>query len=366
MAKTNNKTNKKYIFIIISLILIIISCLINASTAIRPILFILSCLIISIISAINKNNKFIIGSITFILTLILSVFIDSIVVFTFKTIPAFSYNIISYDNIKVYNSFGIRVWQCDKSTTKDLKVDPFYKKGYMCDISDTDAINSNSFLNSVVENYKTYKNNYIKIEGKISKKSSQNLIEMQPYEESSITVNGYVAFADNITLRILFNEAESILDNYDVYDDITIVGIIKNMEQENNKYVIYMSDSKVVSDVNLDEYILSVTPSQTCGEDKPLFQNNNMNISTHCIDDIIIDYGTKKYELATLLSSGKIQVSELYQSPDNEEKNEEGDTIYYNDSYNVIVCNPETSNNIIISSDKTKLTDVTCTRKSTE
>ena len=49
------------------------------------------------------------------------------------------------------------------------------------------------------------------------------------YIETDVKVNGYVEFADNITLRILFNEQESILDNYDVYDEITIVGVIKNM-----------------------------------------------------------------------------------------------------------------------------------------
>lgn len=359
-----NKENKiKIVLMIISIILVIVSIAINRSTFIRPLLFLIALFMIIIIFIINKKNKILRGMVTFLLTIIMLIILDNIVVVTFKTIPVFSYNIINYDNIRVYNSIGIRVWQCDKDNYDNLLVDPFYKKGYMCDVSDTDAIDSNSFLSSVVENYDTYKNNYIKIDGKISKKNSLNLIEMQPYEENSITVNGYVTFADNITLRILFNEPNELLDNYDVYDDVIVVGIIKNMEKEGDKYVIYMSDSKVVSDIDLNEYALTVTPSVTCKDDKTIFKNDNMNVYSHCIEDIIIDYGIKKYELATALSSGKININELYESPDGEDVNEDGDTLYYNDSYSVVVCNEETSKDIIIGNSSMTFEDVTCERK---
>ena len=75
---------------------------------------------------------------------------------------------------------------------------------------------------------------------------------MQPYTTTDITVNGYVTFADNITLRILFKQSEPLLDQYDVYDEITVVGIIKNMEQSHNKYVVYMYDTKISSNINIE------------------------------------------------------------------------------------------------------------------
>ena len=69
-----------------------------------------------------------------------------------------------------------------------------------------------------------------------NKKNGQNYIEMQPYETNSITVNGYVTFADNITLKIVFKDNTQELDYYDVYDEITIVGIIKNIEADKDRF----------------------------------------------------------------------------------------------------------------------------------
>lgn len=365
MAKKTKKKNeqwKKYMGIIAAII-IVISFIIQKNTYIRPILIILAVLILSVTNIINKTQKIIRGIGTFVLSIILLIIVDSIIVFIFKTIPVFAYNITTYGNIRVYNSIGIRVWQCDKNNYKDLVVDPFYKQGYMCDVADTDALSINSFLNSIVENYDTYNNNYVKIEGKISKKNSRRLIEMQSYEDNSITINGYVSFANNITLRVLFNSEEEILDNYDIYDDITVVGIIKNMEKNGDNYVIYMSDSRVIGDVNLDRYTLTVTPAKECKDDKLLFKSDNISVYTHCIEDIVIDYGQKKYELATVLSSGKLSVSELYNYSLNEEKNDTEDTLYYNGSYNVLVCNSETSNDIIIGDENMGFDDVMCHRK---
>ncbi len=368
MVKKENKEKKKikWIFIIIAIILIIISLVINRNIFIRPLLFIIAVVIIALVNTVGRKDKILTFMISFVIGFVISLIIDSVYVMTFKSIPVFSYNIITYDNIKVYNGIGVRVWQCDKDSYKNLIVDPFYKKGYMCDVTDTDAMDINSFLNSVVENYDSYKNNYIKIDGKISKKMSRNLIEMQPYEKSSITVNGYVTFADNIVLRVLFKEEEPTLDDYDIYDDIVIVGIIKNMEHEGDKYVIYMDDSKVVSDIDLKEYTLSVTPSKSCTNKRLQFQSDSLNIYTYCIDDMIINFGEKKYELSTALSSGKLNISELYEYPDKEESNEEGDKLYYNDMYNVKVCNTETSKDIIIGSGDMKFDDVPCERKETE
>lgn len=361
------KENKiKITLFIIVIILIVSSFLINRIIFIRPVFFLIALLLIIIINIMGRKNKILRSMITFLVTLFLLVILDNLVVVTFKMIPVFSYNIINYEDIRVYNGIGVRVWQCNKNNYSNLLVDPFYKNGYMCDADDSEAVDANSFLNSVIENYDEYKNKYIKINGKISKKTSLSFIEMQPYEESSIKVNGYVTFADNITLRILFNEENEILGNYDVYDDIIVVGQIKNMEKEGKNYVIYMSDSKVVSDVSLDEYTLTVTPSTTCRDDKSIFKSDNLNVYSHCIEDIIIDYGEKKYELSSALSSGKVKIDELYESPDNKDTNDDGDTLYMNDTYNVIVCNSLNSNDVIIGDSDMKFGDVVCERKVVE
>ena len=38
------------------------------------------------------------------------------------------------------------------------------------------------------------------------------------------------------------------------YDDITIVGVVKNLETSNNQTVIYMYEGKVVSNIDLNDY----------------------------------------------------------------------------------------------------------------
>ena len=99
----------------------------------------------------------------------------------------------------------MRVWQCNEDDYDNIIVDPFYEKGYMCNANDIETVDINTFLNSVVQNHSEYKNNYVKIKGKISKKSGINSIEMRPYTETENKVNGYVEFANNITARVIFS-----------------------------------------------------------------------------------------------------------------------------------------------------------------
>lgn len=361
-AKNNNKN---YLLIAISLILILISLLINRVNAIRPII----CVIASLILAFTINNLFSLKKTKtipyFIILIILTIILDGIVVTVFKRIPIYSYNIITNNNTIVYNAIGIRVWQCDKDDYTNLYVDPFYQKGYTCNTDDLETIDSNSFLNSIVENYDEYKNQYVKIKGKISKKSSQTYIEMQPYETTDITVNGYVTFADNITLRIFFESNESALDSYDVYDEITIVGEIKNLDKSNDKYIIYMSNSKVVSDKNLNNFTISAVSKNSCNDEKNLVYKDDKNIYTYCLTDIIVSFDLEnQYELVTALSANKISITDLYKDALNEETNEEdGSTMYHFKDYNVLVCNSTKSNDIILGSSNMTFSSVSCDSK---
>lgn len=351
--------------LIISFIILTISIIINNSHAIRPILWIISIILLSLNIGLSNKNKTSHIIIMILFLFIISLFIDSILVYTFKRIPVFSYNIITTKKTVVYNSLGMRVWQCNKDDYNDLIIDAFYQKGYMCDAKDIDAIDSNSFLNSIVVNYNEYKNNYVKIRGKISKKTGQNYIEMRPYENTEITVNGYVAFTDNITLRIIFKENEPLLDNYDIYDEITIVGIVKNLENESNKHIVYMYDSKVIGNINLNEYVITATQETKCSKEvEPIFNNEQNNVYTYCLAEIIVSYPKNKYELASSLSSNKITVKEIYTNPLSIETREEDNSkIYRFDDYSVLVCDEELSKDIFIGYKKMKFKDVQCQLK---
>lgn len=362
--KNTTKLNKQVI--IISIILMIIAFTLRTPLVLRPILWIVAIIILAIDIKATKKVKTSKLLLIIVALFLVSIILDGITVITLKRIPVFAYNIVNTEKTRVYNGIGIRVWQCDKNDFSNLIVDPFYKKGYMCDAEDIAAIDANSFLNSVVENYEDYKNTYIKIKGKISKKNGQNYIEMKPYETTNITLNGYVNFADNITLRILFQNNTDELDSYDVYDEITVVGIVKNLDKENEKYIIYMYDSKVVSNMNLNEYEITATSEKKCSKEKTMIYSNEANsISTYCLEEIIVSYGDgNKYELATALSANKITIENLKANPIEIKQNEETkDTLYRFDNYSILFCNPETSKEIIIGNKNMTFSSVTCQTK---
>jgi len=354
--------NKYYLLIILSFIFLIVSFGINRVHVIRPILCIVVALIWAlVINQLKDKKKFQVIP-YFLLIIIVIIILDGVVVTIFKRIPVFSYNIITNSNTRVYNAIGVRVWQCDKDDYDNLYVDPFYQKGYSCDVDDLETVDSNSFLNSIVENYDEYKNQYVKIKGKISKKSSQTYIEMQPYEMTDITVNGYVNFASNITLRIFFENNESVLDSYDVYDEITVVGEIKNLDKSYDQYVIYMSNSRVVSDIDLTDFIISAVGKSNCIEDKSLVYDDGGEVYTYCLTDIIVSFDAdNQYELVTALSANKIAISDLYDNALSEESDEDsGNTIYHFKDYNALVCNNTESKKVILGSTSMDFSSTNC------
>lgn len=363
MVKKEEKViNISLIVLFISIILITTSIFITKSTPLKPILWVIAIIILSLNLGVKNKFKKASTLLFFILFLAISIVADGIVVYTFKKVPVFSYNIISTENTRVYHSIGMRVWQCNKNNYKQLIVDPFYKNGYMCNAEDITAIDSNSFLNAVVGNYDEYRNKYVKIRGKISKKSGQNLIEMKPYTSTDNSINGYINFADNITLRIIFNNPEAALDDYDVYDEITVVGIIKNIENNSSKYVIYMYDSKVVSTINLNEYAITITSSKKCLVEPILIHSNDQHdIYTYCIEDAIVSYPDHKYELPQALSSNKISIEDIYSNSDEIEENPDTkDKIYRFEDFSVLVCNESQSRDIYIANQDLKFGDITC------
>ena len=357
-----NRLNK--ILLVVSIMLLIISILLKNSTPIRPILWLLSIIIFGINLKINKIYpipKIIIIS---LISLAISLVVDGIIVYTFNKIPIFSYNIIKKGNTIVYNSLGMRVWQCNISDFENIIVDPFYKKGYMCDAKDIETIDINTFLNTVVQNHNEYKNNYVKIKGKISKKSGINLIEMRPYTQTETKVNGQVEFANNITLKVMFKENNLDLDSYDVYDEITIIGIVKNMETIQNNHIIYISDSILVGSINLEEYSLMITKEKKCSKEPTLIYNNNdYNLYKYCLTEILITYPDGQYELPMALSSNKLSIESLYMNYTQKEENEYS-VIYRFVDYSVLVCND--NKEIFIGNAKMKFDNIKCNKEITE
>ena len=232
------------------------------------------------------------------------------------------------------------------------KTDLFNKQGYLCDMSNIDTVYSNSFLSTVIENYSDYKNQYVKINGKISKKNGLNYIEMQAYDPNSESINGSVTFYENITLRILFTNNEEELNNYDIYDNITVIGSIKNLETINGSHYIYMSDAKVLSIRNLDKYKISFTIDNKCDEKTMIYSDDTKDIYEYCLLNAFITYEDgSNYELGNVLSSGKLNIDEMINNYKTKEEDKEN-ILYKFDNYNILVCNNTEKENIIIGSNK--------------
>ncbi len=355
----NGKKKYNFTFLIIGLVLFLIALLINKSSVIRLLLTLVG---VGFVFYTFKRENRKINVLLIVLFIICSIFIDSIVSSTLVRIPIFAYNITTSGNTRVYKAIGYRIWQCDKNSTKNMKVDKFYTKGYSCDASDIETIDSNSFLNSVIENYDDYKDTYVKIKGKISKKNSRNSIEMQPYEQSNITLNGYVTFADNITLKILFYKDFDELDLYDIYDEIIVVGVVKTLEHNDDKFVIYLTESIMISASNFDKYEMIVNEQATCenGTKNILYSSDEYDLYAYCLEDVFVNYGENKYELSSALSSGKISIDELFAGPIESSNLEDGSELYKFEKYSVLKCNKEKSKDIVIAPKTVDASLITC------
>jgi len=348
--------------LIISIILLIMSILINKFTVIRLILWIVSLILLCI--NFKKTYSYTTSKtiIIYLLLLVASVVLDGVISYTFNKIPVFTYSIVNTKNTIVYNSIGMRAWQCDKKDYKKIIVDPFYKNGYMCNIEDIETIDINAFLNTIVDNHNEYKNKYVKITGKISKKSGLNSIEMKAYEKTDNQVNGYVEFSDNITLKVLFNEDELSLDTYDIYDEITIIGIIKNIDSSSDNHIVYMTGTKIISNLDLKEFTISVTKEKKCSpESKQIYTSEKFDLYKYCLTDVIVTFPDGQYEIESALSSNKLYIPDL---PIGAKKKEESKTdntaIYRFEDYSILVCDNEISNKIFIGPKKMKINAVEC------
>ena len=358
------KTKKKFDYkSLIFLVPIIVAFVLRRPGVIR-VLFCLIGIGLFVYTFFRKKNKKLIPVIILCSFFVL-VLLDGLFAYVFSRIPVFSYNITSLGNVRVYNSIGLRTWQCDINNYKDIKVNFFDDKGYACDVSNIETVYSNSFLSTVVENYPEYKNQYVKINGKISKKNGLNYIEMQAYRKDSESLNGYVDFYTNITLRILFIDDQEELENYDVYDNVTVIGVIKNMELDNGNYVIYMYEAKVASIKQLGDYTISVTPETKCEDQTLIYMDTNYNVYQYCLLNVVVTYEDEsKYDLSTVLSSGKLSIYDMINGYKNSMSSPDDNSIIYEyDGYNILVCDESRSNDIVIGSNKMNFQNVKCNIK---
>lgn len=353
------------IYILIAAIIIAIALLTPISNIFRLVLCIVSLIVLSIrkYKLLDKKKNTPLYSLVYLIAIIL---LDSICVVTFNKTPIFAINIVHNNDIKVYNALGYKVWQCDAKKPNDLVIEPFYNKGYKCNVEEIENVSINDLITSLNNNYEEYRNNFVKVTGKISKKDGQNYIEMQSYIENEESINGYVTFQEAITLAIIFDEYDERLDVYDIYDEITIIGKIKNQETKDGNRVIYMYEATIASTIELDEYTITASSKKIDGNKQLIYTTKDSNVYTYGIDNIIVKFKDNlEYELPSVLSSKKLDINEITKDAIEvitDKKDLTNTTkLYKFKTYNVVVCDQEKTKDIIITSPKVKFNEIKCT-----
>lgn len=236
--KRNSFERKDILMIASGVFFLFLALLINRLNVFRLLfcligIFLFSCLIY------KKMKKY--GVLSFVILMLATILLDTLVALEFKRIPIFTYNIISSSDIKVYSGIGVRVWQCD-SSYKNLKSETFSNKGFLCDPSYLSEIDVNTLIGNLKTNYDDYVNRYIKVGGRVSLKDGNKIIEMKAYDVNSFIDNNDFVYDDMMVLRFIFeDDTNGIMEN----DEVTIIGKVKNKEVVNNTEVIYVYESEI-------------------------------------------------------------------------------------------------------------------------
>lgn len=293
---------KRHIIVLgIGISLCILPFLINIYSIFRIISLVLGIILIITSLYLKKKRNILYLILVSLIFVTLFYGIDTLLFFSLKRVPVFSYEVKSSNKMSTYNSFFYRVFDCDK----DLILDYGYKKNYVCSTDLIDAININSFMQDSDASFKKYRGKFVHIHGKISKITGNENIELASFTESDNSLNGYVNFnLDNI---LVVNTNEN-LSKYRIYDYIDVFGLVD--KQSDGK--ITLTNTLLVSSNIYDNYSFEII----LGSDKTLTNLvKEKNYYYLGITSVNIKYDQNNiYELSYLLLDGRINFDELVEN----------------------------------------------------
>lgn len=322
---------KKIILIIISLFLMILPFFINVYSIYRLILVCFGITLLDVSFAINKKNNIFLLIYLPIVFLIFTYSIDYIKTYALDLKPIFIFENKINNKVSIYNSLFYRIYKCEN----EYYFDNNYEKNFTCNPDLIENIDINKLLNEPKNSFKEYKNDFIKVTGKISKIVGTSSIEMQAYNLVEGELNGYVKF--NETSKLIINLNGIDVSNYKIYDYITVVGLLNSYDDNINKLTLI--DTVLEEKELYNEYTIHIIENDN--EEIKEYVNN---IYLYGIDNIYLDYNVDKYELSYVIKDKKITLDELIRNSEIIE--EDNIKTYKLDKFNVISCNEE--KNIII------------------
>ena len=280
--------------------------------------------------------------------LVFSYGIDTLLFYTLKRVPVFSYAIKSSDKMRTYNSFFYRVFDCNGNLTLDYG----YTKNYVCSNDCLDAININSFMQDAEESFKKYHHKFVHIYGKISKITGNENIELASFTQGDDTLNGYVNF--NLNNILIVNTDEN-LSKYRIYDYVDVYGKVTSI----NDGKITLTNTKLVASDIYDTYSFEIIASD---DNKLTNLVKEKDYYYYGLNTINVKYdGDNIYELSYLLTDDRFKFDDLIQDKEYEVfKNDEDVEIakkYKLEKFDLLECS---NGKKIVANSKSKANQSIC------
>lgn len=282
----------------LGLTLMIVPFLINIYSIFRIISLVLGIILITVSLCLKKKRNIFYIILVPLIMLVFSYGIDTLLFYTLKRVPVFSYAIKSSDKMRTYNSFFYRVFDCNG----DLTLDYGYTKNYVCSNDCLDAININSFMQDAEESFKKYHHKFVHIYGKISKITGNENIELASFTQGDDTLNGYVNF--NLNNILIVNTDEN-LSKYRIYDYVDVYGKVTSI----NDGKITLTNTKLVASDIYDTYSFEIIASD---DNKLTNLVKEKDYYYYGLNTINVKYdGDNIYELSYLLTDDRFKFDDL-------------------------------------------------------
>lgn len=332
----------------LGLTLMIVPFLINIYSIFRIISLVLGIILITVSLCLKKKRNIFYIILVPLIMLVFSYGIDTLLFYTLKRVPVFSYAIKSSDKMRTYNSFFYRVFDCNGNLTLDYG----YTKNYVCSNDCLDAININSFMQDAEESFKKYHHKFVHIYGKISKITGNENIELASFTESDNTLNGYVNFNLN---NILIVNTEENLSKYRIYDYVDVYGKVTSI----NDGKITLTNTKLVASNIYDTYSFEIIASD---DNKLTNLVKEKDYYYYGLNTINVKYdGDNIYELSYLLTDDRFKFDDLIKGKEYEVfKNEEDVEIakkYKLEKFDLLECS---NGKKIVANSKSKANQSIC------
>lgn len=295
----------------LGLTLMIVPFLINIYSIFRIISLVLGIILITVSLCLKKKRNIFYIILVPLIMLVFSYGIDTLLFYTLKRVPVFSYAIKSSDKMRTYNSFFYRVFDCNGNLTLDYG----YTKNYVCSNDCLDAININSFMQDAEESFKKYHHKFVHIYGKISKITGNENIELASFTQGDDTLNGYVNF--NLNNILIVNTDEN-LSKYRIYDYVDVYGKVTSI----NDGKITLTNTKLVASDIYGTYSFEIIASD---DNKLTNLVKEKDYYYYGLNTINVKYdGDNIYELSYLLTDDRFKFDDLIKGKEYEVfKNEE-------------------------------------------